>query len=63
MDRWETNKDLFTEVGRLGDKISFNNVPLVLRSNNVAEALGGKSLVTQGPGVVVCGKFYLLGQR
>merc|ERR1712151_645878 len=55
MDRWTLNKGFFTEIGRFGDRISFGDLPTKLKTDTIAIAFGGSSMINIGAGIVVCG--------
>ena len=57
MDRWRTNKKNFHNLGRLGDKTTFRDLPDELATDAIEDAFGGKK-GTAARGVVVCGSPY-----
>ena len=58
MDRWVTNRGLFTEVGRYGDTIAYSEFPPLLINSEIATAFGGEEFSLNGAGVLVCGSPY-----
>jgi hypothetical protein len=53
MDRWENNKDRFEYVGRMLDHRKFLDLPIMLRTEAVANIFSPSSNMSQA--VVVCG--------
>jgi len=53
--RWNLNKERLEYVGRFGDSIPFNDLPLHLKSYDIAESLGVYASKPDGVGILVCG--------
>lgn len=55
LTRWNLKKERLEYVGRIGDSIPFNDLPLHLKSYDIAESLGVYRSKPDGVGIVVCG--------
>ena len=53
--RWDQNKHLFSLIGRLGDAVLYQDLPLTLQIESIAEEYGAEGEIVTGEGVLVCG--------
>jgi hypothetical protein len=59
MERWHTNKNMFGNLGRLGDNTTLKSLPTALLREDIAQAFGSDSQTVAATGsVMVCGSPY-----
>jgi hypothetical protein len=55
MWRWNLNKSKLEYLGKLGDDVDFVDLPMKLKTDDVASALGIYTPIEEGSGIIVCG--------